>query len=349
MADQDMATRARQLHERILVFDGHNDTPVERTHRGEAPFGWLQRDEAYHMDVPRMREGGFDGGWFIVGNGPTADVWTTIQRTLTQIEAAPRDLRLALTEADVRAAHRDGQMAVVMAIEGAARWLDGQLDRIHLYHRLGVRLLGITHGEGGDQAGLLQGTAAPFGACTAAERATERQDAKGLTDFGRQVLTESNALGLVTDLAHINDRAYYEVLEQSSLPVVMSHTAVFALGGHWRCLTDDQLRALADAGGVMGIAFMPGFIDPAAPNLERLVDHVAYVAELVGVEHVGIGSDYDGMGDIIPVPGDISHLPEITEALVRRGFSDEEIEKIWGENFLRVMAAADAVAGGRDA
>ncbi|MBT4096680.1 MAG: membrane dipeptidase [Gemmatimonadetes bacterium] len=343
MTDQDVATKARQLHEEILVFDGHNDTPVERTHRGEAPFAWQQQDPSLHMDLPRMREGGFDGGWFIVGNGPTADVWTTIQRTMAQIESAPADLRLALTEAEVRAAHRDGQVAVVMAIEGAARWLDGQVDRIHLYHRLGVRLLGITHGEGGDQDGMLQGTAARFGACTADERVSARQNDQGLTDFGRQVLATSNELGIVTDLAHINDRAYYEVLEQSSLPVVMSHTAVFELGRHWRCLTDDQLRALADAGGVMGIAFVPFFIDQEAASLDRLVDHIAYVAELVGVEHVGIGSDYDGMGAIVPVPGDISRLPDITVALMQRGFSDDEIEKIWGGNFLRVMAAADAV------
>jgi membrane dipeptidase len=343
MADQDVAARARQLHGDILVFDGHNDTPVERTHRGEAPFAWQQRDPSLHMDLPRMREGGFDGGWFIVGNGPSADVWTTIQRTLAQIESAPADLRLALTEADVRAAHRDGQVAVAMAIEGAARWLDGQLDRVYLYHRLGVRLLGITHGEGGDEAGMLQGSAATFGSCTAEERVAARQSAQGLTDFGRQVLAISNELGIVTDLAHINDRAYYEVLERSSLPVVMSHTAVFALGGHWRCLTDDQLRALADAGGAMGIAFMPSFIDPTAPSLDRLVDHIAYVAELVGVEHVGIGSDYDGMGAIVPVPGDISRLPDITVALMQRGFSDDEIQMIWGGNFLRVMAAADAV------
>ena len=125
MADHDVERRARQLHRDILVFDGHNDTPVERTHRGQAPFLWQQQDASYHMDMPRMREGGFDGGWFIVGNGPTADVWTTIQRTLAQIESAPADLRLALTEAEVRAARRDGQVAVVMAIEGAARWPDG--------------------------------------------------------------------------------------------------------------------------------------------------------------------------------------------------------------------------------
>ena len=217
------------------------------------------------------------------------------------------------------------------------------MDRIPLYHRLGVRLLGITHGEGGEESGMLQGTPASFGGCTAQERESARQSAQGLTDFGRQVLATSNELGIVTDLAHINDCAFYEVLERSSLPVVMSHTAVFALGGHWRCLTDDQLRALATAGGVMGIAFMPSFIDPTAPNLDRLVDHIAYVAELVGVDHVGIGSDYDGMGATVPVPGDISQLPDITVALMQRGFNDDEIEKIWGGNFMRIMAAADSV------
>ena len=177
--------QARALHDRILVFDGHNDTPVERVHRGEAPLNWMRRDPAYHMDVPRMREGGFDGGFFIVGNGPTADVMFTLERTLAQIDAHPDDLRLVHSSQDVADAKANDQIGILMTIEGAQRWLRGELDMVRLFYRMGIRCLGITHGEGGEEVGFLQGSKSPFGPCTMAERNAERKNARGLTDFGR--------------------------------------------------------------------------------------------------------------------------------------------------------------------
>ena len=328
---------ARAVHSRILVFDGHNDTPVERVHRGEAPLNWMQRDPAYHMDVPRMREGGFDGGFFIVGNGPTADVMYTLERTLQQIDAHPDALRLILSSQDVEEARTRDQIGILMAIEGAQRWLRGELDMVRLFYRLGIRCLGITHGEGGDGEGFLQGSRSPFGPCTLAEREAERKNALGLTDFGREVLHLSNELGLVTDLAHINDHAFYEVLDLSTQPVAMTHTAICALCPHWRCLTDEQIRALADKGGVLGIAFAPFFIHPEEATIDRLVEHVCYVAELVGVDHVAIGSDFDGLGRIQPVVPDISQLPLLTQSMLAHGLSEAEVAQIWGGNFLRLL------------
>ena len=328
---------ARAVHSRILVFDGHNDTPVERVHRGEAPLNWMQRDPAYHMDVPRMREGGFDGGFFIVGNGPTADVMYTLERTLQQIDAYPDALRLILSSQDVEEARTRDQIGILMAIEGAQRWLRGELDMVRLFYRLGIRCLGITHGEGGDEEGFLQGSRSPFGPCTLAEREAERKNALGLTDFGREVLRLSNELGLVTDLAHINDHAFYEVLDLSTQPVAMTHTAICALCPHWRCLTDEQIRALADKGGVLGIAFAPFFIHPEEATIDRLVEHVCYVAELVGVDHVAIGSDFDGLGRIQPVVPDISQLPLLTQSMLAHGLSEAEVAQIWGGNFLRLL------------
>ena len=328
---------ARAVHSRILVFDGHNDTPVERVHRGEAPLNWMQRDPAYHMDVPRMREGGFDSGFFVVGNGPTADVMYTLERTLQQIDAHPDALRLILSSQDVEEARTRDQIGILMAIEGAQRWLRGELDMVRLFYRLGIRCLGITHGEGGDEEGFLQGSRSPFGPCTLAEREAERKNALGLTDFGREVLRLSNELGLVTDLAHINDHAFYEVLDLSIQPVAMTHTAVCALCPHWRCLTDEQIRALADKGGVLGIAFAPFFIHPEEATIDRLVEHVCYVAELVGVDHVAIGSDFDGLGRIQPVIPDISQLPLLTQSMLAHGLSEAEVAQIWGGNFLRLL------------
>jgi membrane dipeptidase len=327
---------ARALHDNLLVFDGHNDTPVERVHRGEAPFGWMNRDTAYNMDLPRMREGGMDGGFFIVGNGPTADVLVTIERTLVQLETDD-SLHLILKSGDVVAARQKGGIGLLMAIEGAGRWLSGNVDTARLYYRLGVRALGITHGEGGEEPHFLQGSRSPFSFCTPADREDARVSSLGLTPFGEEVLRVSNELGMVTDLAHINDRAFYEVLERSSLPVTMTHTAAFALSPHWRCMTDDQIKALADAGGVLGIAFAPDFIDPEHPTIDRLVDHICYVAELVGIDHVAIGSDFDGLGKVTPVVPDVSQLPLLTQAMLARGLSEQEIGKVWGGNFVELL------------
>lgn len=328
---------AWDVHRRILVFDGHNDTPVERVHRGEAPLHWMARDLAYHMDVPRMREGGFDAGFFIVGNGPTADVMITLERTLAQIDQYPEVLRLVLRSEDVEAAKRAGQIGVLMTIEGAGRWLHGELDMVRLYYRMGIRCLGLTHGEGGAAKEMLQGSPSPFGPCSMAERENERKSAAGLTEFGRQVLRLSNELGLVSDLAHINDKAFYEVLEYSTKPVTMTHTAVCSLCPHWRCLTDAQIRALAAAGGVLGIAFAPFFIHPEKATIDRLVEHICYVVELVGIDHVAIGSDFDGLGDIPAVVADVGQLVLLTHSMMKYGFNEAEISKIWGGNFMRLL------------
>jgi len=328
---------AQAVHDRCLILDGHNDTPVERVARGEGPFNWMQCDPAYHMDVPRMKEGGFDAGFFIVGNGPTANVRVTLERTLSQIDAHPDDLLLVLSSRDVEHARDTSRIGILMGIEGAGRWLEGELDIVRLYYRLGVRCLGITHGEGGTEPTYLQGSKSPFGPCTAADREAERKNAGGLTAFGYDVLSLSNELGIVTDLAHINDRAFYEVLEKSTLPVAMTHTAAFSQCPHWRCLTDDQIKALAEAGGVMGIAFAPMFIDAERPTVDRLVDHICRVADLVGIDHVGIGSDFDGLGNTPPVVPDVAQLVLITRSMLAHGLSEAEIQKVWGGNFLRLL------------
>ena len=331
--------RAQAVHDTALIFDGHNDVPVERVHRGEKTFGWKQRDPAYHTDIPRMREGGYGGGFFIVGDGPTANVWVTIEQVLRQVEALPEDLVLVRSSGDAVRARQSRKIGVLMAIEGAGRWLDGKLDILGILYRLGVRSVGITHGEGGPEPNQLQGTRSPYGRCTPEDRIAGRTKALGLTAFGKQVLKANNEMGIVTDLAHINDKAFYEVLELSSRPSFMSHSGVFALSHHWRCLTDDQIKALAGAGGVVGIAFAPEFIhaDPRMATIDRLVEHICYVADLVGIDYVGVGTDFDGLGETIPVVPDVSQLVRLTQAMLAQGLTEEEIRKVWGGNVLRLL------------
>ena len=169
-----------------------------------------KRDPAYHMDVPRMHEGGFDAGFFIIGNGPTANVRVTLEQTLASVEQYPDDLMVVASTSDVLEARESGRIGVILTIEGAGRWLEGELDILGLYHRLGIRCIGITRGEGGDEPEMLQRTKSLFGPCKLSDRERERQEAKGLTEFGKAVLKESNQRGIVTDLAHINDKAFYE-------------------------------------------------------------------------------------------------------------------------------------------
>ncbi len=327
---------AREVHARMIIVDGHTDTPVEHIARGEN-IDWENRDPAYHMDIPRCKEGGYDAGFFIVGDGLVADIRVTLQQTLESIERFPDDLVLVDRSADIVRAHETGRIGILPAIEGAQKWIDGRLEIIRMYHRLGVRALGLTHGEGGDDPDMLQGSKSPFGHCKPADREAERKNARGLTDFGRDVLKQSNDLCMVTDLAHINDRAFFDVMELSSLPVTMTHTAVFSQCPHWRCLTDDQLKALAQNGGVMGIAFVPSFVDTENGTLTRLVDHICYAAELVGIDHVGIGTDYDGMGRTTPIVEEVTKLPVITQEMMSRGFTEDEMARIWGGNFMRLF------------
>jgi membrane dipeptidase len=330
---------AQAVHGRSLIIDAHNDVPVERIHRGEKPLQWISRDLSYHTDVPRMKEAGYDVGFFIVGDGPTANLWVTIEQVLEQIEAHSGEFILVRSSQDAVRAGRTGKIGILMAIEGAGRWLDGKVEILRILQRLGVRSLGLTHGEGGPDAKDLQATKSPYGPCTAADRESERRGAGGLTPFGKDVLKACNELHIIADLAHINDKAFYEVLELSARPVIVSHTAVFSRCQHWRCLTDDQIKALASAGGAMGIAFAPAFIhaDPKQATIDRLVEHICHVADLVGIDYVGIGSDFDGLGKEIPVVPEVSQLVRLTHSMLAHGLSEVEIQKVWGGNFLRLL------------
>jgi len=339
---------AKKFHDKCLIIDGHNDTPVQRVAEKKNVSSMMQRDMSFQMDVPRMKEVGFDSGSFIVGNGLIANVWVTIEQMRSLIETNPDDLMLVLSSEDTIRAKKTGRIGVIMGIEGIAKWVIGETDILRLLYRTGIRLVGITHGEGGKEPEsskkqrnkqvFLQGTGSPVRLCTPAERAAELRNAVGLSSFGYDILKLSNELGILTDLSHSNDRAFFDVMEHTTKPVIVSHTAVFSLCNHFRCLTDDQIKALADNGGAMGIIFAPQYLkaDQAQCTLDTMVEHICYVIDLVGIEHVGIGSDYDG-GVKAPIVPEMSQLVHLTHSMMTHGLSEEEIRKIWGGNFLRLL------------
>lgn len=330
---------AWDVHRKCLIIDGHQDTSVRRFARGEDPKSWMNRDTSYHCDIPRMTEGGQKYvGLFLVEDSSVTDIWTITEFILEEIESHPDKFMLVLSSKDAINAGKKGKVGVLMEIEGPARWLQGNVNVLRLLYRLGVRSVHITHGEGGDDPIYLQGTRSISGPCTPEDREEQRRTFSGLTPFGREVVKTQNELGIIVDTSHTNDRTFFDVMELTATPPIMSHTAVFSLCNHYRCLTDDQIKALAARGGVMGIVVLPGFIDPdpQKATIDRVVDHILYVRDLVGMDTVGFGSDYDGFS-APPIVPDISQLVLLTRAMLSRGLTEDEIRKFWGGNFLRIF------------
>ncbi len=330
---------AWDIHRKCLIIDGHQDTSVRRFARGEEPEGWLKRDESYHTDVPRMLEGGQQYvGLFLIEDARATDLWTITEFILEQLDSHPDIFTKVLTSKDAIRAGSEGKIGILMEIEGPAMWLQGNINTLRLLYRLGLRSQHITHGEGGIEPHFLQGTRSPYGPCTPQDRVDQFQEAAGLTPFGKEVVKVQNELGIIVDTAHSNDRAFFDVMELTTQPPIMSHTAAFAQCNHYRCMTDDQIRSLAAKDGVMGIVVLPGFIDPESENatVDRIVDHILYIRDMVGIDTVAFGSDYDGFSDP-PIIKDVSQLVILTQAMMNRGLTEEEIRKFWGGNFLRIF------------
>jgi len=187
--------------------------------------------------------------------------------------------------------------------------------------RLGVRALGLTWNHPNQLAvGVGQGV-----------------KGEGLSEFGKRVVREMNRLHMVVDLAHINEQGFNDAINMSDVPVIVSHANTRALHDHPRNLSDEQLRVLSSNGGVVGLTFYPDFIAPADATLDKLVDHFIHAAEVAGVDHIGLGSDFDGIDKVIGGLEDVTGLPRLVEALCKRGFSVEEVDKITSKNFIRVL------------
>ncbi len=341
MEEIEVSAKALELHKRAIIIDGHNDSLIEHWARKESmdlALDW----PSYQTDLRRMKAGGLTAMNSMVGDLDLVqglELWSGMYENL---EKHPADFLLIDTAADILRARREGKIGLIGQLEGC-RLLHKNFRVLHTMHRMGVRVAGLTHGEGGEEFDL-QAAKSPFGYCTPAEREAARNEKEGLTDFGRDAVRELNRLGIVVDLAHARDPAFYEALALTKVPVEFSHGAVFSLTPHWRNLTDDQLKALAANGGVIGIAAYPSFMDqdPEKQTIERFVDHIEYVCELVGDDHVGFGSDYDGMGrETSPIIPSYAETPQLTQLMLDRGFSGETILKFWGGNFLRVMQAAE--------
>ena len=335
MSPDVITPEAQFLHERSIVIDGHADTLIENFVRPVTP-NFSQLTDQLHMDLDRALAGGLTCAMFMVGGNRQPLTWQLVDLMYREIEASAGRMRLALCAEDIRQANADGQLACLMSFEGGLA-LGGDLAILRHFYRLGVRCMSITHGEDVVE-GCLQGEKSVFGFCDSAARKRVQQSGRGLTAFGRAAVKEMNALGVLIDVAHCNDRSFWDVIDLSESPPLCTHGNCFALSPHSRNLTDEQLQALGQCGGVVGLAFYPPFIHQTEPSLDGFLDHVEHVVETAGVQAAGIGSDFDGMGKAEPIVPDVSRLPMLTHAMLDRGFAPADVEKILGGNFLRVIA-----------
>ena len=237
----------------------------------------------------------------------------------------PTELAWTRTGAEVRAAKAAGQIAALGGIEGGQA-LEGELEPIAAFARRGVRYLGLLHFSANAIGRPAKGRGA--------------DPSQGLTGFGRDVVRECERTGIIVDLAHINRRGFFDALELATQPPMVSHTGVLGVHQHWRNIDDDQLRAIADKGGCVGVIFARRYLGSA--SIEAVVDHLLHIIDVAGDDLPALGSDFDGF--VVPPEGleDIAALPNLTVALSRRGVAPRVLEKILGDNVLRVLDAVPA-------
>jgi membrane dipeptidase len=356
----------KEIHEKILVLDSHCDTPIMLRRKG-LDIG--KRTDIGHVDLVRMKEGGVDASFFAIY---VSNKWDPYECTFKALEAMasvydmlgkyPHLASLATDAQTARKLKGQGKIAIFLGMENAGP-LHKDLSLLRLFYRMGVRYITLTHAGNNE-------------VCDSC--ATKEKRWHGVSPFGRELVAEMNRLGILVDVAHISDEAFYDVLKYSTRPVVSTHSCCRALCDVPRNLTDQMIKDLAAQGGVLQINFNPPFLDKEyslavdplldeyeeaesayaldpdgskermekakkalfalpRPSYKKVVDHIDHVVSLVGPDHVGIGSDFDGIEVCPEGLEDISRIPILTEELCARGYSFEDIQKIMGGNFLRLL------------
>jgi membrane dipeptidase len=316
--------------------DAHIDTlleimvPPARPIKVPTPRKFGERSSKGHVDLPRLLESGVDLQIFAVYIQPEYKIERALHRALQVIDRFYKELHdhedkmmLFTKVSDVREAEKQGKIAAMLSIEGGEA-VEADLGILRMLYRLGLRAMTLTWNERNQIA----------------DGAGEGRTKGGLTNFGVELVKEMNNLGMVVDVSHINDAGFFDVIETTTKPIIASHSNCRALCNHRRNMTDEMIKILADNGGVMGMNFSASFVTENKENatLERLLDHVDHVVKVASVEHVGIGSDFDGIENTPKGLEDVTRMPYLTEGLVKRGYKEDEIRKILGENFLRVFS-----------
>lgn len=309
-----------QLHRDAIVVDLHSDTLLA-VHSGARDVG--ARSAVGHIDLPRLRDGGVDVEVFAAFVHPReasrgfARVRELIDAFDRMVSAHRGALGRATTVQEIESLVRAGRVAGVLSVENADA-LDGDVDNLDVLYRRGVRIMGLT-----------------WNASNAlADGALEHRHG-GLTPFGKAVVQRMQHLGIVVDVSHLSEQSFWHVLAASSGPVMATHSDAAAVVPHPRNLSDAQLRALAARGGVVGVNFYPAHAGGA--SIERILHQIDHMVKVMGVDHVGLGSDFDGFSQRVRGLEDVSKLANLTAGLAARGYTPEQIKKILGGNALRVF------------
>ena len=350
-----MVERARRLLRDTPVFDGHNDYPwqVRELAKGDlAQFPLTADQPKLHTDFARLARGGVGAQFWSVYVPSTMQGQTAVTATLEQIDvvhrmiaAWPTRLELALSAADVERIQKAGRIASLIGMEGGHS-IDSSLGTLRMMYRLGARYMTLTHNHN-----------TPW-----ADSAAEPPAHGGLTAFGEEVIREMNRLGLLVDLSHVSPDTMADVLRVSTAPVIFSHSNARAVTNVPRNVPDDILTQLKANGGVIMVTFVPGFLSQevaafnAIPADQRsgkeapratlidVADHIDHIRKVAGIDHIGLGGDFDGITQVVLGLEDVSTYPELIVELLRRGYSDDDIRKITGRNILRALKSAEAVA-----
>ena len=324
-----------QLHKRATVVDAHIDTlleimvPPARPIKLPTPRKFGERSSKGHVDLPRLLESGVDLQIFAVYIQPEYKIERALHRALQVFDRFYKELHdhedkmmLFTKVSDVREAEKQGKIAAMLSIEGGEA-VEADLGILRMLYRLGLRAMTLTWNERNQIA----------------DGAGEGRTKGGLTNFGVELVKEMNNLGMVVDVSHLNDAGFFDVIETTTKPIIASHSNCRAVCNHRRNLTDDMIKILADNGGVMGMNFAPSFVDENKENatLERVLDHVDHIVKVASVDNVGLGSDFDGIETTPKGLEDVTRMPYLTEGLLKRGYKEDDIRKVLGENFLRVF------------
>jgi len=323
----------------LWTLDAHCDSIDSRFGRGDPlDLSALERD--YQVTTERLREGNLRGLFAMVGERKLVDSLRMIDGIYEVWADRPDEFALCVTAREVCTAVSAGRLAITMTIEGQSMF-EEHIEQLRNWHRLGVRVCSLTHGEGADDTpGALQVSRSHFGCLPLDERDALRKEQKGLTDFARLALAEMGRLGIACDLAHANDVTFWEAIEGAAGPVCFTHGNCAALCPHTRNLTDEMMSALGENGGVLGLCFYGPFVSEDNPTLECYVQHVLHALEVMGEDGVGIGTDFDGVpeGAVMVVP-EPSRMGDLWEALDKQGVSHDTMVKIAHGNFLRMLPA----------
>jgi membrane dipeptidase len=347
---------ARRILSTTPLVDGHNDLPWAIRTYAPAPRDVhaydLRARTRGHTDIPRLRQGMVGAQFWSVYVPSRAVAEGAARVQLEQIDIArqvidlyPEAFELALRSEDVGRIFREGRIASILGMEGG-HVLENSLGALRAYYSLGARYLTLTHSNNTDWA----------------DAATDRPAHGGLTAFGREIVREMNRLGMLVDLSHVSPATMHAALDVSEAPVIFSHSSARAVTDHPRNVPDDVLHRVRENGGVVMVTFVPEFINsdvaryaalttesrrmhpqPRA-SLADAVRHIEHVREVAGIEHVGIGGDFDGISQVPLGLEDVSTYPALFAELSRRGWTDAELRKLAGENLLRAWAQTERVA-----